>query len=299
LWRPWFAQRQVGEGLSVTMDETGEQGEFVRTADAVIPKLGLGTWQLRGEACARIVQEALRVGYRHIDTAQGYANESAVGEGIVGAGVDRASVFVTTKVQPDLMGYGDLQRSVHESLERLRVDSIDLLLLHWPNPRIPLADSIRALNEVKRDGLARHIGLSNFPTTLLGQAWQLTEEPLVAEQIEYHPYLNQDVMLEALRHHGMAIIAYCPIALGQVIGDPVIEAIAKAHNRTAAQVALRWIVQQPDLVAIPRTSNVERLAENLAVFDFALTADEMATIAALARPGSRLVDEPQWVPNWD
>jgi 2,5-diketo-D-gluconate reductase B len=279
------------------MDETGEP--FVRAAGAAIPRLGLGTWQLRDEACARIVQEALRLGYQHIDTAQGYANESAVGEGIVAAGVDRANVFVTTKVRPDWIGYGDLQRSVHESLEKLRIDAIDLLLLHWPNPEIPLADSIRALNEVKRDGLARHIGLSNFPTALLEQAWQLTEEPLAAEQIEYHPYLNQDVMIDALRRRDMAVIAYCPIALGKVIGDPVIETIARAYGKTAAQVALRWIVQQPNLVAIPRTSNVDRLAENLAVFDFALTPDEMAQVAALAHPGSRLVDEPQWVPAWD
>jgi diketogulonate reductase-like aldo/keto reductase len=215
------------------------------------------------------------------------------------ARVDRANIFVTTKVQPDSVGYGDLQRSVHESLERLRTDSIDLLLLHWPNPRIPLADSIRALNEVKRDGLARHIGLSNFPTKLLEQAWQLTDEPFVAEQIEYHPYLNQEVMTAALRRHDMAIIAYCPIALGKVIGDRVIQTIAQAHRRTPAQVALRWIVQQPNLAAIPRTSNVERLAENLAVFDFALTADEMAQVAALTSSGLRLVEEPQWVPEWD
>ncbi len=271
----------------------------VSKAGAAIPKLGLGTWQLRGETCARIVAAALKLGYAHVDTAQGYDNEEAVGEGLAASGVRRETVFVTTKVRTELIGDGDLQRSVDGSLKKLGVSQIDLLLLHWPNPQIPLADSIRALCEVKRGGQVRHIGLSNFTSAKLDEAWRLTTEPFAAEQIEYHPYLEQGKMLAALRRREMAIIAYCPIALGRVIGDPVIEAIAAAHGRSSAQVALRWIVQQPDLVAIPRTSKVERLPENLAVFDFALTDAEMARISSLTRPGSRLVNEPQWVPEWD
>ena len=271
---------------------------LVAAGDAMIPQVGLGTFRLEGEACSELVATALRLGYRHVDTAQGYGNEAAVGEGIATSGVPRDEVFVTTKVQPQLIGDGDLQRSVEESLVRLRSSAIDLLLLHWPNPAIPLAESIRALNEVKRRGLVRHIGLSNFTAARLDEAWRLTKEPLVAEQIEYHPYLEQRTMLRALRAREMAIIAYCPIALGKVIGDPVIEAIAKAHGRSAAQVTLRWIVQQ-GLVAIPKTSKVERLSENLAVFDFALSEAEMARMSALTRPGSRLVNEPQWVPEWD
>lgn len=271
----------------------------VEVGGAAIPRLGLGTWQLRGETCARIVSEALRLGYTHVDTAQGYANEEAVGEGLATSGVKRETLFVTTKVRTDYLGDGDLQRSVDESLEKLRLDQIDLLLLHWPNPRIPLADSIRALNAVKRDGRVKHIGLSNFTTRLLDEAWALTTEPFLAEQIEYHPYLDQTRMLAALRARGMGIIAYCPIALGRVIGDPVIEAIAAAHQRSSAQVALRWLIQQPGVIAIPRTSKPERLPENLAVFDFALTDAEMARMSALTRPGSRLVNEPQWVPEWD
>ena len=211
----------------------------------------------------------------------------------------RGRVFITTKVRPDRMAEGDLQRSVDESLSKLRVSEIDLLLLHWPNPEIPLEGTIRALNAVKRDGRARHIGLSNFTSRLLDEAWRLTREPFAAEQIEYHPYLDQTKMLAALRRRGMAIIAYCPIALGKVVGDPEIEAIASAHGRTAAQVALRWLVQQPDVVAIPKTARTERLKENLGVFDFALTDAEMARMSALTRPGSRNVNEPQWVPEWD
>ena len=281
------------------MLEQTSESLAVHAAGAVIPKIGLGTWQLRGERCAEIVAAALRAGYVHVDTAQGYANEEFVGEGLAASGVPRGSVFVTTKVRPDRMAEGDLQRSVDESLSKLRVSEIDLLLLHWPNPEMPLAATIRALNEVKRDGRARHIGLSNFTSRLLEKAWLLTGEPFAAEQIEYHPYLDQTTMLAALRRHGMAIIAYCPIALGKVAGDPDIEAIARAHGRTAAQATLRWLVQQPDVVAIPKTARTERLEENLAVFDFALTDAEMARMSALTRAGSRNVNEPQWVPEWD
>ena len=280
------------------MAQTHAQVPAVEAAGATIPAIGLGTWQLRGEACAQMVEAALRGGYTHVDTAQGYSNEEFVGEGLAASGVARDRVFLTTKVRTDQMAEGDLQRSVEESLRKLRVFQVDLLLLHWPNPLIPLAESIRALNQVKRDGLAKHIGLSNFTTAKLAEAWQLTTEPLAAEQIEYHPYLEQTKMLAALRQREMAIIAYCPIALGKVIGDPTIEAIARGHGRSAAQVTLRWIVQQ-GLVAIPKTSRVERLSENLAVFDFALSEAEMARMSALTRPGSRLVNEPQWVPEWD
>lgn len=270
----------------------------VEGVDAEIPAIGLGTWQLRGAACAHMVSEALRHGYTHVDTAQGYANEEAVGEGLAASGVARERVFVTTKVMPSEMGNGDLQRSVEGSLRKLGLGQLDLLLLHWPNPLIPLADTIRALNQVKRDGMTKHIGLSNFTAAKLDEAWRLTREPFAAEQIEYHPYLEQTKMLAALRARDMVTIAYCPIALGKVIGDPVIEAIAEAHGRSSAQVTLRWIVQQ-GLVAIPKTSKIERLSENLAVFDFALSDAEMAQMSALTRPGSRLVNEPQWVPEWD
>jgi 2,5-diketo-D-gluconate reductase B len=265
---------------------------------ASIPVLGLGTWQLRGEECARIVSEALKLGYNHIDTAQGYANEEYVGEGIAASGVSPAELFVTTKVRPDRMAEGVLQRSVEESLTKLQLDRLDLLLLHWPNPAIPLEESIAALNDVQQRGLVKHIGLSNFTTKNLAEAWRLTKVPFAAEQIEYHPYLNQQPMLAALSERDMATIAYCPIALGKVIGDPVIEEIAAAHRRSAAQATLRWIVQQ-GFVAIPKTSKVERLSENLAIFDFALTDAEMKRMSALTRPDSRLVNEPQWVPEWD
>ena len=269
------------------------------SSGSTIPKIGLGTWRLRGEHCAEIVKAALRSGYRHVDTAQGYANEKFVGDGLAASRVPRDEVFITTKVTPDNLADGTLQRSVDDSLRKLRVSEIDLLLLHWPNPEIPLGDTIKALNTVKRDGRARCIGLSNFTSQLLEEAWRLTNEPFAAEQIEYHPYLDQGKMLAALRRHNMTIIAYCPIALGKVVGDPEIEAIARAHGRSAVQTTLRWLIQQPDVVAIPKTARADRLAENLDVFDFALSEAEMERMNALKRPGSRNINEPQWVPEWD
>ena len=270
---------------------------FVRAGGTTIPAIGLGTWDLRGDVCTRIVTEALKIGYRHIDTAQGYANEKQVGEGLRASGVAREDVFITTKIVPERISDGEMQRSMEESLKRLGVDRVDLALIHWPNERIPLAESMRALADVKRRGLARDIGVSNFTTRLLEPAVKLCPE-IILNQFEYHPYLDQTVLLTAMRRLGLAITAYCPIALGKVVGDPEIEAIAAHHNCTAAQVALRWLVQQGDVIAIPRTSKVERLHENLSVFDFELSMDEMQEMSRLTRPNSRLITN-SLVPVWD
>jgi diketogulonate reductase-like aldo/keto reductase len=271
----------------------------VEAAGVSIPKLGLGTWELRGEVCSSIVTRAIETGYRLIDTAQGYENEGQVGEGIARSGIAREALFITTKVRPDRMTGDMLRQSVEASLDKLRTSHVDLLLLHWPNPAIPLEETIPALNEVHRAGLTKAIGLSNFTSKLLARAWELTEVPFAAEQIEYHPYLEQGTMLAALRRHRMAVMAYCPIALGKVASDPDILDIARSHGRTPVQVTLRWLVQQDGVIAIPRTSKPERLAENFGVFDFVLGEEEMARMSALTRPGSRIINEPQWVPEWD
>lgn len=271
----------------------------VAVRDARIPAIGLGTWDLRGETCSRIVEEALKTGYRHIDTAQGYDNETEVGEGLRASGVARDKVFITTKIRPQRISDGEMQRSMEESLSRLGVDHVDLALIHWPNPQIPLRDSMRALSDVKRRGLTRNIGVSNFTTHLLEPAVQLCSEPLIVNQFEYHPYLDQQKLLAAVRRHGLAITAYCPIALGKVVNDPAIKTIAARHGKTAAQVTLRWLVQQGDVIAIPRTSKVGRLRENLAVFDFELSSDNMQAMSSMTKPNSRLINEPAWVPAWD
>jgi diketogulonate reductase-like aldo/keto reductase len=278
----------------------GNEGDRRLTVgEADIPVLGCGTWELRGELCASIVAEALKIGYRHVDTAQGYDNEAAVGAGIRASGISRDEIFVTTKVRPQLVSQGALQRSVEESLERLELDYVDLLLIHWPNPAIAISESMEALGDARRRGLTRHIGVSNFTIATLAEAIRVSPEPIVTNQIEYHPYLDQDRLLAAIRGHSLAVTAYCPIALGNVVGDPVIGAIAQAHGKTEAQVTLRWLVQQGDVIAIPRTSKVERLRENLDVFDFELTASEMSRMRGLTRPGSKFINQPGWVPAWD
>ncbi|HET8921164.1 MAG TPA: aldo/keto reductase [Xanthobacteraceae bacterium] len=256
---------------------------------AKIPLLGLGTWDLRGRTCARMVEQALQLGYRHIDTAEMYDNEREVGEGLHASGVKRGEIFVTTKVWPSHFAPRDLERAARDSLARLRVREVDLLLLHWPNPQIPLADTLGALGKVKRDGLARHIGVSNFTVKLLEEAVRLSTEPLVANQIECHPFLDQSKVIAACRRHDMAVVAYSPIARGGARNDKLLARIGAAHGKTAAQICLRFLAQQ-NIVVIPRTSKEKRLAENAAIFDFTLSAAEMTEIAGLARRDGRIVD---------
>jgi 2,5-diketo-D-gluconate reductase B len=271
---------------------------FVEANGARIPLIGLGTWELRGRTCARMVEQALRLGYRHIDTAELYDNEREVGEGLRAAGVKRDAVFVTTKVWPSHFAPRDLERSAQQSLTRLRLSHVDLLLLHWPNPQIPLRDTLGALCKVKRAGLARHIGVSNFTVALIEEAVKLADEPLVCNQIEMHPFIDQSKVIAACRRHGIAIVAYSPVARGGVSRHKVLARIGKAHGKTAAQVSLRFLVQQ-GIVVIPRTSRLERLSENLAIFDFELSESEMAEIARLGHRDGRIVDyaysgSPQW-----
>jgi 2,5-diketo-D-gluconate reductase B len=260
-----------------------------------IPLVGLGTWALRD--VKRIVEQAIRIGYRHIDTAQMYGNEAEVGQGVRASGVPRVEVMVTTKVQPTLLAPHDLERSVKESLAQLRLDVIDLLLIHWPNPRVPLSETLGAMSKMKREGYTRAIGVSNFTVALLDEANKVSPEPVVCNQIECHPFLNQDKVIAATRKHGMAVVAYSPVARGAAHGNQVLERIGKVHGKTGAQISLRYLVQQ-GIVVIPRTSRLERLQENFALFDFELSDAEMREIHKLAHGGGRIVDW-TWSPNWD
>lgn len=263
---------------------------------ATIPLIGLGTWQLSGSTCVRIVSEALKLGYRHIDTASMYGNEEAVGEGMRASRVPRDQIFLTTKVWQDDLRANDFQRSVEASLRKLKLPFVDLVLIHWPNSRVPLAETIGALNKVKRDGLTRHIGVSNFTVALVDEAVRLSAEPLVTNQVEMHPFIDQSKVLAACRRHGLSVTAYCPIARGDAAGDKVLERIGKAHGKSGAQVSLRYLVQQ-GIIAIPRTSKVGRLKENFAVFDFALSEAEMAEVHRLGHRDGRVVSwggEPAW-----
>lgn len=264
---------------------------------ARIPAIGLGTWELSGTGCARVVEQAIRLGYRHIDTAQIYDNEREVGEGIRNSHIRRDQLFVTTKVWTTHFAPNDLIRSAKDSLVELRLSEVDLLLLHWPNPHVPLDETLGALAHVRDLGMTRHIGVSNFTVALLAQAVASCPAPLVCNQVEYHPYLDQTKVREACAAHGVALVAYSPIAKGHVKKDEVLSRIGAAHGKSAAQVCLRWLVQQ-NVAAIPRTSRIERLSQNIDVFDFDLTDDEMQDIFALGSPKGRLVNMPT-APEWD
>jgi diketogulonate reductase-like aldo/keto reductase len=266
---------------------------------AQIPALGFGTSPMTGAVAADEVVAALKAGYRHIDTARKYGSERAVGEAIRAAGVPRGEIFLVTKVSHENLRAGDFARSVDESLAALTVDYVDLLMVHWPNPEIALRETMPALAKAKREGLARHIGVANFNIALLDQAAKLCPEPLVALQAEYHPYLDQGKLLGEVRRRGMAFVAYCPLGRGRLFSDPVLAEIAKARGRSVAQVALRWSIQQ-GVIPIPRSSKPQRIADNLDVFDFSLSDQEMARISSLRRANGRIANPVERVSGgWD
>ena len=271
----------------------------VNANGAEIPALGFGTWTLREGDCESLVAKALATGYRHVDTAIMYRNEAEVGRAIAASGVPRDEVFLTTKVWYTDIGAGDLERAAEESLRRLGADHVDLLLIHWPNPNIPLADSIGALNRVRERGMTRHIGVSNFTLALLEEACSLSAAPLVCNQVESHPFLDQRRIHAACRAHGMAMTAYAPLGRGGDVlkAEPVLAA-AERHGKTPAQVVLRWQVQQEAVVCVPRTSRPERVVENAQIFDFELSPDEMEAIDALRSANRRICDF-DFSPEWD
>jgi 2,5-diketo-D-gluconate reductase B len=273
------------------------QMQLVEAKGAKIPAIGLGTWELRAGACARLVEQALKLGYRHIDTAQVYENEREVGQGLRASGVKRDEVFITTKVWTTHFAPNDLERSTKESLAKLRLSEVDLLLLHWPNPQVPLEETLGALAHVKKLGMSKHIGVSNFTVALIEQAVAICPEPLVCDQVEYHPYLDQTKVRQACARHGMAVVAYSPVAKGRIKNDETLQRIGQAHGKTAAQVCLRWLIQQ-NVSAIPRTSRIERLSENIDIFDFTLSDDEMNEISQMGSAKGRLTDF-GFAPKWD
>jgi 2,5-diketo-D-gluconate reductase B len=271
--------------------------QFVEAHGARIPQIGLGTMTLKEDVCVQAVKTALQVGYTHIDTAAFYGNEKENGEGLRASGVKREAVFLTTKVRENNLLPDDFKRSLDQSLANLQLPSVDLLLIHWNNKDIPFKVSIAALCQAKKDGKAKHVGVANFTTKMLDEAWAVTSEPLVCNQIEVHPFINQDKVIAASKKHGMAVVAYCPIARGKVPGADVLERIGKAHNKSAAQVSLRYLVQL-GLIPIPRTATPDHLKANLDVFDFKLSDSEMAELKKLNATNMRVVNPPH-APVWD
>lgn len=267
-----------------------------RLGRAGIPAIGLGSWRLEGPTCVERVQEALDMGYSHIDTAEMYGNEEQVGEGIRSSPVPREDVFVTTKVSPEHLSPSEVERAAEGSLRRLRSDYLDLLLIHWPSPNVPLEKTLEAMEKLCEQEKARFIGVSNFPTRLWERALAIAPD-IVCNQVEYHLFLGQEPLVQMARERRKALIAYCPLAQGRVLRNPLVQEIARRHERTPAQVALRWLVQQERVAAIPKTARRRHMEENVQIFDFELSEAEMDRLSGLDR-GERLID-PAWAPDWD
>jgi 2,5-diketo-D-gluconate reductase B len=261
-----------------------------------MPTLGLGTWQMEGDTTREAVADALELGYRHIDTARMYGNEREVGAGLRDASIPRGEVWVTTKVWRDDLEPDRLRRSAEASLKDLGLDQVDLLLVHWPSPAVALGDTLAALHRVRQDGLTRHIGVANFPSALLREA--VAQFPIYCDQVEYHPYLPQRAVLDVAHSHGMVVTAYSPLGSGGLLGDPVLGEIAAKRGCSPAQVALRWLLDQTGVAAIPKAASHENRVANLAALELTpLTYEERARVDALAR-GRRFVN-PSFAPQWD
>ena len=265
-------------------------------ADTKIPQLGLGTWQLTGQNCREVVAGALRMGYRHIDTAQMYGNEAAVGAGIVDSGVPRDQIWLTTKLNNGNHAPDDVRRTAEDSLRKLGTDHVDLFLIHWPVEIGMLEDTLEAMEKLRKDGMVRHLGVSNFTAEQVNRAADATT--IVTNQVEYHPFLDQSALLGLSEDRGMALTAYSPLAQGQVLDDPIISEIAKGRGATPAQVALRWLLDQDHVIAIPRSSSIGHVRGNFAAANMdPLTDDERAAIDGL--PKDRRLIDPPFAPDWD
>jgi diketogulonate reductase-like aldo/keto reductase len=275
--------------------ELANDGTVLDIQGARIPRLGFGTWLLEGDDAYAGVRDALEIGYRHIDTARAYENEQEVGRAIADSGLDRGELWITTKIWTSEFAAGDLERAAEDSLRKLRVDHVDLLLLHWPNPEVALEESLGALARLREDGRIGHAGVSNFPAGMLQRALEVA--PLLADQVEYHPFLAQDALLEVCAANELTLTAYSPLAHGAVPKDPDLTQIGAVHGKTAGQVALRWLLDQPLVTTAPKASSHDRRLENFEVFDFALTDEDRARIAAL--PKDRRRTDPPWAPDWD
>ncbi len=271
--------------------------KFIEVKGARVPALGFGTWPLSGPDGTRAVREAIELGYRHIDTAQLYGNEAEVGKGIAQSGAARGELWVTTKLSRDHLAAKDVARSTDESLKKLGLDYLDLLLIHWPSRAVPLTETLGAMTKLREAGKTRFIGVSNFTTTLLDEA--VRHADIVCDQVEYHPFLRQGAVLGAVKKHGLLLTAYSPVARGQVPSDQRLQAIGKKYGKSAAQVALRWLIEQDNVAAIPKAGSRAHMQANIEIFDFALAPEDRAAIDALGSGDGRIVDIAGWSPDWD
>ncbi len=255
--------------------------EYLNIRGTSVPRLGLGTWALRGQACLEAVQAALAAGYRHIDTAEMYDNERAIGAAMERSSVGREDIFLTSKVWKNHMRRDDVLTACDRSLEALGTDYIDLYLIHWPVVDVPIRETVGALDELQESGRARHIGVSNFNAAQLAEAQAASRTGIFCNQVEFNPWRRPAEVLAACQKSQVMVTAYTPLARGRVERSSVLEEVGDRFGKTAAQVALRWLIQQPCVVAIPKASRRDHLEENLAIFDFVLDQTAIAAIDAL------------------
>jgi 2,5-diketo-D-gluconate reductase B len=253
--------------------------EIITVQGVAVPSIGFGTWPLRGEECRLAVEDALAIGYRHIDTAQGYENEAEVGQAIRNSGIPRDEIFLVTKVRQSRFKREDAIASTRESLAKLNADYIDLLLLHWPNDQVPVEETLTALRTFQEEGTVRHLGVSNFSPAQVEEAARYAT--IFCNQVQFHPYHPQNELIAQAQQMDYLFTAYSPVARGKVLQDPVLQAIGVAHGKTAVQVTLRWMVQQ-GLATIPKAGSEQHRRDNFAIYDFSLSDDEMSAIDGLS-----------------
>ena len=273
--------------------------DLITVKNITVPALGFGTWALSGPAAYQATRMVLDLGYRHIDTAQIYGNEAEIGRAIRDSGLPRGEIFLTTKIAPGNLRKADVRRSHEESLRRLGLDQVDLLLIHWPNASIPVGETLEALTGLRDSGKTRSIGVSNFTVALLEESIERHGAEIVCNQVEYHPFLPQHRLRAAMRRYGLMITAYAPVARGRVFRDPTLAAIGKKYGKSGGQVALRWLLDQDKVAAIPKAGRREHAAANLEIFDFALTDEDRAAIDRLGSESDRMVEWAGYTPNWD
>ncbi|WP_435332598.1 aldo/keto reductase [Haloarchaeobius sp. TZWWS8] len=253
--------------------------EYTTVRDTRVPRIGLGTWQLSGQTCYGAVKTALSVGYRHIDTAQAYDNEQFVGNALHDSPVEREDVFLTTKVRPDRFAPDKLKRSVEDSLRKLDTEYVDLLLLHWPNPLVDLRDTMQAMADLVEEGSVRHVGVSNFSKKRLMRAQRVSPEPIFTNQVKFHPFKPQRELLRYCQDADILLTAYSPLGTGGLLDDDVLRILGRKYDKTPAQVALRWATQHEHVSAIPKATSRAHIEENIDIFDFKMTRDELDRIA--------------------
>ena len=262
-----------------------------------IPKIGFGTYNLKGLLAVTAVKKALNLGLRHIDTAPIYNNEAEVGQGIKESKVSREEIFLTTKVWFDCLSSEKVRQSFQISLNKLKTDYIDLLLIHWPNLEIPLEESLSAFEDLQRENKIKHIGVSNFTCSLLEKAKQICPQ-IITNQVEYHPLINQQKLLHFLEGQNMFLTAYSPLIRGKAFQIQQLIALGKKYKKSPGQIALKWLIDQKDVVIIFKSSHEKYIKQNCNIFDFQLEERDKAILFRLNKNKQRLIDPP-FAPEWD